>query len=111
MKTWFGPPRPQCMEESCIRIIRFVRMILIKEMMGRVRFLHQAIQLSAQNLYLLIVEHLDSSKISLFIKKNDLLICEPESVPLFFIPRLLEKMTDWSMHFRKIVEHLLSPHP
>jgi hypothetical protein len=53
----------------------------MKQVMRGVRLLHQARQFRAQDLYLPIVEDLDTGHISLLVETGNLFIREPELLP------------------------------
>src|ERR1700735_1115435 len=102
MERGSGSPRSQGVEENRVRILRFVGVILMEEMVGRVRFLHQAGQLRAKQIDLPIVENLDSSDISLLVEPGELFLSKPEFLPLRWVFRLLEKVADWCVRCRQI---------
>ena len=105
MEGGSGSPRSQRVEENRIRILRLVGVILVEEMIGGMRLLHQAGQLRAKNVYLTVVKNLHSGQISGLMETSDLVIGELEFSPFLQVFRLLEKVSDRCMCFRKVHRH------
>ena len=74
----------------------------MEEVVGGMRFLHQAGQLRAKQIDLPIVENLNSSEISLLVEPGDLFLGKPEFLPLLLGLGLLEKVADWCVRCRQV---------
>src|SRR5262245_40536601 len=94
VKPRLDAPGPQGVKENLRRILRFVRVELIIEMMRRMLRIHQVHQLFPQPLYLPIIQNPNSRQITVLIEKTNLFVAQSIAIPVLSARRRREEVAD-----------------
>src|SRR5208283_2964569 len=109
VKCGLDSPGAQRVKQNRVRVLRFVRVVLVEESMARVRFRSQTSQLRPQKIHLCVIEQTNASQVAQLMIGSDLFIAEAVLFPFLPALRPLEETAEWLMNCRQIVVHRCYP--
>ena len=99
-----GAPCAEGVEEDRVGIARFVRVVLVEELVRGVAGVHEAGQLGAERFDLIVVENLDAGKESVAVERLHLLVGKSVLLPLGFGRGWLAEGAGWGVEFGVVAD-------